>query len=378
MTSKMRMLTAMRNRQPDMVPVAPDMSNMIPCKLTGKPFWDVYLYQDPPLWKAYIEAVKYFGFDGWVPMGAWYVRTEWVGEHTVIVEKSKERIVTRQFEKTGKKTKWSDFVTVYPEDNPPTRLRMDTPGLNLEPEPKKTWPIEIENGPDKELFEEIDMKSLLKKAQALLSNTGVVGLTVGVPCLTYPDDIYLYYDNPEKVREKCRQQEESIVAYTKKVIDWKPDFVMTGTSGWLTLSSLKMVIDLGFNTVKRVTRLCKEAGIPSQIHCCGRERDLVKICAEETDLNNINPLEEPPMGDCNLKDIKKNFGSKLSLMGNLHTTKIMLEGSVRDVELASKRAIDDAAEGGGFILSTGDQCGRDTPFENIRTMIEVARTYGKY
>ena len=84
------------------------------------------------------------------------------------------------------------------------------------------------------------------------------------------------------------------------------------------------------------------------------------------------------MGDCHLAKVKREFGKEISLMGNLHTTDVMLRGSTRDVERASKKAIDDAAEGGGFILSTGDQCGRDTPDENIFTMIEVARTYGKY
>lgn len=44
MTSKERILVAMQNKEADMVPVSPDISNMIPCKLTGKPFWDIYLY----------------------------------------------------------------------------------------------------------------------------------------------------------------------------------------------------------------------------------------------------------------------------------------------------------------------------------------------
>lgn len=30
----------MQNKQPDMVPVSPDISNMIPCKLTGKEWWN--------------------------------------------------------------------------------------------------------------------------------------------------------------------------------------------------------------------------------------------------------------------------------------------------------------------------------------------------
>ena len=56
----------------------------------------------------------------------------------------------------------------------------------------------------------------------------------------------------------------------------------------------------------------------------------------------------------------------------------MLRGTPADVEKAARECIDAAAAGGGFILSTGDQCGRDTPDENIFKLIEVARTYGKY
>ena len=84
--------------------------------------------------------------------------------------------------------------------------------------------------------------------------------------------------------------------------------------------------------------------------------------------------------DCEAADAKhaREFGAEISLMGNLHTTEVMLKGTPDDVRRASKQAIDDAAEGGGFVLSTGDQCGRDTPEENILAMIEVARTYGKY
>ncbi len=84
------------------------------------------------------------------------------------------------------------------------------------------------------------------------------------------------------------------------------------------------------------------------------------------------------MGDCDLKEIKKLYSDKLVLKGNLHTTDVMLNGSTQDVIEASRRAIDDAAAGGKFILSTGDQCGRDTPDENINAMIETAKTYGRY
>jgi len=56
----------------------------------------------------------------------------------------------------------------------------------------------------------------------------------------------------------------------------------------------------------------------------------------------------------------------------------MLNGSADDVLRESKQAIREAGADGGFILSTGDQCGRDTPEANIRAMIEAAGRYGRY
>jgi len=84
------------------------------------------------------------------------------------------------------------------------------------------------------------------------------------------------------------------------------------------------------------------------------------------------------MGDCDLAEVKRTFGDRISLMGNLHTTDVMLRGTPERVEQAAREAIDAAGAGGGFILSTGDQCGRDTPDENILKALEVARTYGRY
>ena len=66
MTPKERMLTAMRNEEPDRVPACPDISNMVPAKLTGKPVWDIYRHGNPPLWRAYLAAVRHFGMDGWL------------------------------------------------------------------------------------------------------------------------------------------------------------------------------------------------------------------------------------------------------------------------------------------------------------------------
>ena len=74
MTSRERFLKALRHQIPDRVPCCPDISIMIRLKLKKRPFWDFFLGQDrdnrPYLEKglmhAYIDAVRYFGIEGWV------------------------------------------------------------------------------------------------------------------------------------------------------------------------------------------------------------------------------------------------------------------------------------------------------------------------
>jgi len=355
-----------------MVPVAPDTSNMIPCRLTGKPFWDIYLYQDPPRWQAYIDCCKHFEFDGWLPSaGGYCFRPSGAPANTKIVFRNDERIITRSFREENGRKVWSDRVTVYYRDNPPTHsipaAKLELPSSHDDYEDiegVREWPT------GRELFELI---------RETMGDHGIVGGSVGLPGLgKEPEAVYEYYDHPERVRERLARQEENIVEQAKRVLDLEPDVLMVGVSGYVTLHGPKLMRELGLSTLQRVTALAKDRGVPTHLHCCGHERALVEMAANESDLNLINPLECPPMGDCDLAEIKETFGKEVALMGNLHTTEVMLMGTPDDVRDAAKWCIDVAAEGGGYILSTGDQCGRDTPDENIRALVEFARDYGRY
>lgn len=373
-TSRERMVLAMLNKQPDMVPVAPDISNMVPARLTGKPFWDIYLYQDPPLWKAYIHAMRKYGFDGWLPLYESYGAEEAVDEYTMIVEESPERVVTRRYAPgPDGELRWSDRVAVYQADQTPASKSVDTPGLNVERVPSWYRPIDRDRIPQVEPLEE-----LYFKVKSEMGEDGVVGLSVWIPGPGSPEQIYEYYDNPEEVRRRAREMEEAAVARAEAMCSLKPDFIFIPYSGCFVWNTEESFRDLCLPTLQKVTAIAKKHGIPSQMHSCGPSRRLVEICANETDLSSINPLEMPPMGDCDLAEVKAKFGHRISLMGNLHTIDTMLKGSPDDVEKAAREAIDAAAAGGGFILSTGDQCGRDTPDENLYKLVEVAREYGKY
>ena len=377
MNSRERLLTVLSGNIPDCVPVAPDFSNMIPAKMTGKPFWDLYLYNDQPICEAYIDCAKYFGIDilmdGYCPLVFPEEKVNSPEWQNYIVFKNNERIVTQKAYKENRKLIWNDKVDVYYVADPPT-MNVKPDKIELPLIPIKYKPVELRS----KISYDVEYFSTIKRK---VGNSGLVGAWLTSSCiLQCEEDVYYYYDNPEKHEEWA---EERVRAVEKRFdlimkMEDKPDFLCVGGSGTLVLQTPKIFRQLAFPAVKRGIELASAAGIPTHIHSCGPEKKLVEIMTQETNLTVIDPLEITPMGDCNLKELKALYGNKIVLKGNIHTTDIMLMGSTDEVREACKKAIDDAATGGKFILSTGDQCGRDTPHENLFAMIETARTYGRY
>ncbi len=376
MTPRQRMIAAIKNEQPDRIPVAPDISNMIPCRLTGKPFWEVYYFKQPPLWQAYIDSVKYFGIDGWFTYGD--MQYQWPGERHEAIEdmtKTPQRWLVRTRGRLNNRP--YDYETTYYIADPPTLTKKAIDDVARQCDLLKDWfapPLGYN-------------PSLLQRQRQALGELGAFGVSLGYPgfhawfglvqggieTLTY-----LYYDRRDLIERMREWQEQQLVRQMEMVLEQRPDFILLGASGTITLQSPTIARELSLPTIKKLTRMAREAGVPTMIHSCGKEQCLIKWCAEETDLDCINPLEVAPMGDCDLAEMKRLYGHKLSLMGNLSTTNVMLLGSAADVAGEARAAIDAAGAGGGFILSTGDQCGRDTPDANIRALVEVAQTYGKY
>lgn len=210
-----------------------------------------------------------------------------------------------------------------------------------------------------------------------------MGVFLTSTCLVGNEEsVYYFADHPEELEkiknERMLQVEQRFADLMAMSPEERPDFLCVGGSGTLVFQSPTFFREHALPAVKRAIELAAAAGIPTHVHSRGPVRELVRIFAEETALTVIDPLEIPPMGDCDLAELKRAYGDRIVLKGNLHTTEVMLRGRPEDVAAAARKAIDDAGAGGRFILSTGDQCGRDTPEENLMAMIETARTYGKY
>lgn len=112
------------------------------------------------------------------------------------------------------------------------------------------------------------------------------------------------------------------------------------------------------------------------IHCCGSAsyfyEDFIDI-----GIDIVNPVQVSAKNmDTNF--LKEKFGDKLCFWGAIDTQRILPFGSIKDVEEEIKKRINDLAPGGGYVLAPVHNIQADVPPENIITMYEIAKKYGKY
>lgn len=376
MTPRKRLLLTMANGAADRVPVTPDISCMVPVRLSGKGYFNVLVHNDPPLWRAYIDAVKHYGIDGWFTYGhvAFTTRDITADDRWLpATDGRKVRQITYH-------TPDGDLTEriLYSPDNPPVRVKkmIEDPRRDLPRYRHLIGPIAATD------------TSLLRRQRAELGELGILGVSVPTPGFHVWTEFfeggiqtlsYLEADAPALLEDLAEVYHARLMEELRHALRAGFDFVLTGGSGSITLASPTLWLKYAFPTLKAICRECSRAGVPTMVHSCGRQRFMVETCARETDLNCINPLEIPPMGDMTLREAKRTVsGSRVTLMGNLHTTDVMLFGTPERVREASRQAIEDAGRGGGFILSTGDQCGWNTPDANIFAMVEAVEAYGHY
>lgn len=92
----------------------------------------------------------------------------------------------------------------------------------------------------------------------------------------------------------------------------------------------------------------------------------------------IETLTPPPVGDLDLSEAKRLYGDRVCLKGYVDLLYVLKMGTVDDVVRAVREAIEIAAPGGRFILGTSDSIREGTPDENVRAYFDTAHRYGGY
>ncbi len=127
--------------------------------------------------------------------------------------------------------------------------------------------------------------------------------------------------------------------------------------------------------LKRMMRPLKEAGIRVIYHSDG---DLTEILDDlvEAGIDGLNPIE--PAAGMDIGRLKRRYGGRLILVGNVDCSQVLPLGSVEDVRRAVRACVRAASPGGGHFIGSSSEVTPSTPVENVLAFYEACREYGRY
>ncbi|MHA2038419.1 MAG: uroporphyrinogen decarboxylase family protein [Promethearchaeota archaeon] len=142
-----------------------------------------------------------------------------------------------------------------------------------------------------------------------------------------------------------------------------------------TMISPKDHRELIIPAYKKILHAINKAGKYAVFHSDGYTEPYFEGLIE-AGFKAVESLE--PMAGMDLKYLKEAYGDKLCLIGNIDVSELLPFGTTDDVKESVKKCINDAAEGGGYILSPCTDITNACKIENILTMISATKEYGKY
>ncbi len=128
------------------------------------------------------------------------------------------------------------------------------------------------------------------------------------------------------------------------------------------------------DSLRRVTETAHAQGMKIIIHSCGNTYKLLDWFAD-CGFDGVHPLE--PTAGMELAEVKEMIGGRMSLVGNIDVSHILVEGSREEVFDTVRRAIRDAGGGGGYILAP-NHSHLTVSVERLRWLVEAAHEYGEY
>jgi uroporphyrinogen decarboxylase len=144
------------------------------------------------------------------------------------------------------------------------------------------------------------------------------------------------------------------------------------TSG--PMISPRLLRKIFFPWLKRVADIAHAYNRPLLFHSDGDVSKVMEdIVAAGVDL--LHPIEPKCM---DIVAIKKAYGDRLALMGNVDLGYTLTRGTPDEVRQEVKHLIENVAPGGGYLLSSANSITNYVPLENYKAMLDATREFGRY
>lgn len=130
-----------------------------------------------------------------------------------------------------------------------------------------------------------------------------------------------------------------------------------------------------FPRMQKITDLCHRYGVPYIKHTDGNVNNLL----EDMIASGIDAFQAiEPRANMNIAEIKQKYGDRLTLIGNVDCSTVLVDGPIEAVKAQTQAVIQAAAPGGGFLISSSNSIHPGVKPEYYMAMLETAREVGTY
>lgn len=129
-----------------------------------------------------------------------------------------------------------------------------------------------------------------------------------------------------------------------------------------------------FPWYKKMSEVCKDRGIGHIFHSDG---DCTEVMDDliECGFNGFHPVQPNAM---DIVEVKKRWGKKLCIIGNINLDSTLTLGTPEDVRAEVYERIRTIGPGGGYMVASSNSITDYVPLANMKAMIEATFEFGKY
>ena len=289
-----------------------------------------------------------------------------------------------------------DFVPVLPPFFAPRLMRSasDDDGTLSDDDLERTWVSGsegiIETLKDVEEFawpkaEEVDFSSFQEIAELLPPKMKTLGMLVPAAvfgnasqAMGLENFSYALYDDPHVVEALFQIVGSTYVQIAKRLVK-QPRVGAVLMADDLAYSegclvSPEVYRKYVFPWYKQIGEVLANAGLPFIFHSDGKLWDVLDDLAD-CGVNAIHPIEPQAM---DIAEVKKRYGDRFCIFGNIDLEYTLTRGSVEEVEQLVKTRLRELAPGGGYGVAASNSVPDYVKPENYRAMVEAVKRHGKY
>jgi len=228
-----------------------------------------------------------------------------------------------------------------------------------------------------------DKEPVMRRIEAILEASEGTGIgwcyTFGGPSnvaaqIGYNDYYLKLYEDPDFVHEFIKRNQDSMAPIMETVLDYKPDAIFLSVD-LCYKTGLAMRMEMAEEFILSYLRvfagMAVERNIPVLMHSDGDNTEMMETWIA-MGVSALHPIE--PCDKFNIFDIKKKWGDRIALMGNIDC-QLLANGTGDEIRADVLEHMEALSAGGGYICGSSHDIDDNISLDNLCAMIDTATSY---